>query len=221
MKTCAPTGRREDTLSHGCQHIKRDRFARCGAVSHLYLSAAVYLYAALLAAICMTTAGCSSQVSENGGSTGVRKPGQVDLQPMDLAQFGSLIARQRGKVVVVDIWATYCPPCMRDFHHLVELHQEEDRQKVVCMSLNIDNQGLESIDRLVPRVLQFLEQQKATFDNILMTDDADQVYRALKLTGIPAILVYDQQGQLVETVIPKGGESPYTRVKELIRQLTG
>ena len=140
---------------------------------------------------------------------------------MDLAQFGNLIARQRGRVVVVDIWATYCPPCMRDFHHLVELDQEEDRQKVVCMSLNIDNQGLEPIDRLVPRVLPFLEKQKATFDNILMTEDADQVYRALRLAGIPAILVYDQQGQLIETVIPQGEESPYTRVKQLIRQLTG
>ena len=169
----------------------------------------------------MTTAGCSSQVSENDGATGVRKPGQVDLQPMNLAQFGKLIARQRGKVVVVDIWATYCPPCMREFHHLVELNKEEDRQKVVCMSLNIDNQGLEPIDSLVPRVLPFLERQKATFDNILMTDDADQVYRSLQLAGIPAILVYDQQGRLIETVIPEGEESPYRRVKELIRKLTG
>ena len=138
---------------------------------------------------------------------------------MNLAGFGRFIARQRGKVVVVDVWATYCPPCMRDFHHLVALHREEDSQKVVCMSLNIDNQGLAPVDRLVPRVLKFLEKQKATFDNILMTDDADQVYRALGLVGIPAVLVYDQQGRLVETVIPQGEQSPYVRVGQLVRQL--
>ena len=138
---------------------------------------------------------------------------------MNLAQFNRFIAQQRGKVVVVDVWATYCPPCMRDFHHLVELSREEDRQKVVCMSLNIDNQGLAPIDRLVPRVLPFLEKQKATFDNILMTDDADQVYRTLRLAGIPAVLIYDQQGRLVETVTPQGGESPYIRVEQLIGQL--
>jgi thiol-disulfide isomerase/thioredoxin len=140
---------------------------------------------------------------------------------MNLAGFGRFIARQRGKVVVVDVWATYCPPCMRDFHHLVALHREEDSQKVVCMSLNIDNQGLAPVDRLVPRVLKFLEKQKATFDNILMTDDADQVYRALGLVGIPAVLVYDQQGRLVETVIPQGEQSPYVRVEQLVRQLIG
>ena len=138
---------------------------------------------------------------------------------MNLAGFGRFIARQRGKVVVVDVWATYCPPCMRDFHHLVALHREEDSQKVVCMSLNIDNQGLAPVDRLVPRVLKFLEKQKATFDNILMTDDADQVYRTLGLVGIPAVLVYDQQGRLVETVIPQGEQSPYVRVEQLVRQL--
>ena len=148
-----------------------------------------------------------------------RQPGQVDLQPMNLAGFGRFIARQRGKVVVVDVWATYCPPCMRDFHHLVELHREENPHKVVCVSLNIDNQGLAPVDRLVPRVLQFLEKQKATFDNILMTDDADRVYRSLGLVGIPAVLIYDQQGRLVETVIPQGEQSPYARVGQLVRQL--
>ncbi|MEE2781068.1 MAG: TlpA disulfide reductase family protein [Planctomycetota bacterium] len=165
--------------------------------------------------------GCSSSSDPSGdaGRTGIRAPGQVDLQPMDLAGFRNLIARQRGKVVVVDVWATYCPPCMRDFHHLVTLHREADPQNVVCMSLNIDNQGLAPIDRLVPPVLKFLEKQKATFDNVLMTEDADQVYRKLGLVGIPAILVYDQQGRLVERVIPQGEQSPYVRVAELVRQL--
>jgi thiol-disulfide isomerase/thioredoxin len=138
---------------------------------------------------------------------------------MNLAGFSRFIARQRGKVVVVDVWATYCPPCMRDFHHLVELHRKENPHKVVCVSLNIDNQGLAPVDRLVPRVLQFLEKQKATFDNILMTDDADRVYRSLGLVGIPAVLIYDQQGRLVETVIPQGEQSPYVRVGQLVRQL--
>jgi len=179
------------------------------------------VFAFLLLFLFLHTIGCSSgsDSSDAPEGVGVRKPGQVDLQPMDLAGFRNLIARQRGKVVVVDVWATYCPPCMRDFHHLVTLHREADPQNVVCMSLNIDNQGLASIDRLVPPVLKFLEQQKATFDNVLMTEDADQVYRKLGLVGIPAILVYDQQGRLVERVIPQGEQSPYVRVAELVRQL--
>tara|TARA_Y100001934_G_C12198997_1_gene700211 strand:- start:41 stop:688 length:648 start_codon:yes stop_codon:yes gene_type:complete len=215
MKARNSLSSRSVQLSKDCQRSNKDRPVRCGAVFYAFASVA------LLATLLTATGGCGSRATDQDTARGVRKSGQVDLQPMNLSQFGKFIAKHRGKIVVVDIWATYCPPCMRDFHHLVELNQEEDRQGVVCMSLNIDNQGLESIDRLVPRVLSFLEQQKATFDNILMTDDADQVYRALKLAGIPAILVYDQQGQLVETVTPHNGESPYTRVKQLIRQLAG
>ncbi len=203
MKACSPTG---------CQRFHADRPALCGAVCTLLL--------AVMGIVAMS--GCSDDAkrSDVSAHAGIRKPGQVDLQPMNLSRFGRFVDQQRGKVVVVDVWATYCPPCMRDFHHLVELYQLEDRQKVVCMSLNIDNQGLESIDRIVPRVLPFLEKQKATFDNILMTDDADQVYRALGLVGIPAVLIYDQQGRLVEAVTPQDGNSPYKRVKQLIGKLT-
>jgi len=205
MKAWGPTGWPMESMPFGCGRFHFNRPAQCGAVFVVLLLANIL--------------GCSSRDAEVDDYAGVRKPGQVDLQPMNLAQFNRFIAQQRGKVVVVDVWATYCPPCMRDFHHLVELSREEDRQKVVCMSLNIDNQGLAPIDRLVPRVLPFLEKQKATFDNILMTDDADQVYRTLRLAGIPAVLIYDQQGRLVETVTPQDGESPYIRVKQLIGQL--
>ena len=208
IQACGCAGWQPDRVLHACHRFQTDRPVRSGAV----------LLVLLLAAL---GGGCSGDAGsrDSAGDAGVRQPGQVDLQPMNLAGFGRFIARQRGKVVVVDVWATYCPPCMRDFHHLVALHREEDSQKVVCMSLNIDNQGLAPVDRLVPRVLKFLEKQKATFDNILMTDDADQVYRTLGLVGIPAVLVYDQQGRLVETVIPQGEQSPYVRVEQLVRQL--
>lgn len=135
---------------------------------------------------------------------------------MNLAGYHALIARQRGKVVVVDVWATYCPPCMRDFHHLVELHRNSDPQKVTCISLSLDNEGLRSLDLVVPRVLKFLESQKATFDNVIMLENSDRVLRALRIAAIPTVLVYGKQGQLLEAVTPQGDQSPYVRVEQLV-----
>jgi len=211
---------REQTEIHGQEGRQADALP---AVFHMFQNGRLARSEVVLAVLLFASlaGGCSSDSNapQSSGYSGVRKPGQVDLQPMNLAGFRSLVARQQGKVVVVDVWATYCPPCMRDFHHLVELHREENPRRVVCMSLNIDYQRLRPFEQLIPGVLQFLEKQKATFDNILMTEDADHVYRSLGLIGIPAILVYDQQGRLVEAVTPQGGESPYVRVRQLIGQL--
>jgi thiol-disulfide isomerase/thioredoxin len=168
--------------------------------------------------------GCSAESTsgENTQAAGGRQAGQVDLQPMNLAGYHALIARQRGKVVVVDVWATYCPPCMRDFHHLVELHHQYDPQKVACISLSLDNEGLAPLDQVVPRVLRFLNQQRATIDNVIMLEDSDRVLRALQLASIPTVLVYGKQGQLLETVTPHHGESPYVRVDQIVAaQLAG
>ena len=38
--------------------------------------------------------------------------------------FKQRIAAKRGKVVVMDAWSTSCPPCMKEFHNLVELHKQ-------------------------------------------------------------------------------------------------
>ena len=168
--------------------------------------------------------GCSAESTsgENTQAAGGRQAGQVDLQPMNLTGYHALIARQRGKVVVVDVWATYCPPCMRDFHHLVELHHQYDPQKVACISLSLDNEGLAPLDQVVPRVLRFLNQQRATIDNVIMLEDSDRVLRALQLASIPTVLVYGKQGQVLETVTPHHGESPYVRVDQIVAaQLAG
>jgi thiol-disulfide isomerase/thioredoxin len=108
-----------------------------------------------------------------------------------------LIAGHQGKVVVVDIWSTWCGPCIQEFPGLVKLHQKH-RGDVVCISLNLNYSGAkgESPDESREEVLKFLNKQNADFQNILCADPDSDIYKKLGLAAVPAVLVYDKTGQM-------------------------
>ena len=145
------------------------------------------------------------------------------LQVLDFDGIQKLIAAHKGKVVVMDAWATYCPPCLRDFHHLVDLHKKYGPEKVACVSLSFDYGDGATIDELKPKVQKFLDLQGATFDNIISSEDYDTLYRKFDLTAIPAVLVYGKDGKLIAMVEESGDdEKPiYDRVKALVEKNAG
>jgi thiol-disulfide isomerase/thioredoxin len=112
-------------------------------------------------------------------------------------QTEALIASHRGKVVVLDVWSTWCGPCLAEFPGLVALHRQYPGQ-VACVSLNCNYTGAGS--ELPPdereKIEAFLAQQGATFDNLICTDPDDKLFDALDAASIPIVRVYDREGKL-------------------------
>ncbi len=108
------------------------------------------------------------------------------------------ISEQTGAVVVLDVWSTSCVPCMQEFPHLVELSRQYN-EKVVCVSLNVDFIGLKKkpAESYIARAEEFLVSKRATLTNFLSSDADDIIREKLEITSIPAILIFDQQGQIV------------------------
>lgn len=129
-------------------------------------------------------------------------PGEnaVTLKLQSWDQTEKLIASHKGKIVVVDFWATSCLPCRREFPHLVAL-QKAYPEKVACVSVSLDYSGRKSRPPEVytESVLEFLNQQQATIDNVLSTDDPDELEQRLKLAPIPLVWVYDRDGERRQT----------------------
>jgi thiol-disulfide isomerase/thioredoxin len=121
---------------------------------------------------------------------------EVTLQILDWESALGLVEQHRGKVVVVDVWATYCPPCIAEFPHLVQLHREQG-ERVSCISISLDHDGLddEPVDAKRDKVLAFLEKQGATFENVLCSTIADDVF-SKHISSIPVVYVYDPEGNL-------------------------
>ena len=148
----------------------------------------------------------------------------VELKTLDFDGIQQLIASHKGKVVVMDAWSTACPPCIEEFHNLVDLHKGYPAEQVACMSLSFDYEGVGRPEEQAPRVLKFLREQNATFDNVLSSEESDVLYRKFRLAAVPAVFVYDQQGALAkrfdnEDAKTKSEEFSYSQVKELVAEL--
>lgn len=125
----------------------------------------------------------------------------LKIQFMNYDEVQRLIKSHEGKVVVMDCWSTWCEPCKKEFPGLVELHEKYGADKIACISLCLDYEGLkkETPEEHEPEVRQFLERQDADFDNVISTVASDEMSEKLGIATVPAIFVYSQQGELAQT----------------------
>jgi thiol-disulfide isomerase/thioredoxin len=107
------------------------------------------------------------------------------------------IGKQKGKVVVVDFWASWCEPCVKELPELVAL-QKKHPKDVVTISFNLDNDGTEDLKKTVlPNALKTLKKVNAVeVRNIVSRDTDEQAYKLTKLDSVPAIFVFDRTGKL-------------------------
>jgi thiol-disulfide isomerase/thioredoxin len=104
-------------------------------------------------------------------------------EPLDLAQ-------HRGKVVLVDFWASWCEPCRHSFPWLNEM-QAKYGDRLVVIGVNVDRERADAS--------RFLAQVPAQFQVIY--DAAGEIAAKYDLMGMPSSYVFDTSGQLVDTHI--------------------
>ena len=92
----------------------------------------------------------------------------------------------RGKVVLVNFWATWCPPCRKEMPDLELLQQRFRDQGFVVLAISDEEQG---------KVRPFITERKITYPVLL--DSGRKVNDLFQVEGIPKSFVYDRDGKLV------------------------
>lgn len=148
----------------------------------------------------------------------------VQVKIMGHDEIQQLIASHKGKVVIMDCWSTSCEPCVKEFPNLVALHKKHGPEKVACISLSFDYEGLGKPEDVLPVVQEFVQKQGATFDNVLCSDESETLYKKMNLASVPAVYVYRPDGELAKRFDNEDASKPedafnYEHVAKLVEQL--
>jgi thiol-disulfide isomerase/thioredoxin len=111
---------------------------------------------------------------------------QADFTLTDLQGKSWTLKALKGKVVLVNFWATWCPPCRKEMPDLDALYQRFKDQGLVVLSVS---------DEEVDKVKAYLAEKPVTYPILL--DPGRKVNDLFRINGIPKSFVYDREGKLV------------------------
>ena len=99
----------------------------------------------------------------------------------------------RGKPVLVNFWASWCPPCRSEMPAIQRVYTDRKDEDFVVLAVNATNQ-----DNLAA-ALSFVEQNELTFPILL--DQGGEASRAYQLRSLPTSFFIDPEGMIREVVI--------------------
>lgn len=105
---------------------------------------------------------------------------QAEGKPLDLTPY-------KGKVVMVDFWASWCPPCKNSFPWLNKMAREKGSQGLVVIGVNVDENTADA--------KRFLAQIPAKFPIIYDPTGEHPTY--YDIPGMPSTIIFDRSGKKV------------------------
>lgn len=136
------------------------------------------------------------------------KPGTDGLQFSFPDKEGKQVsfASLKGKVVLIDVWATWCGPCRAEFPHLKQLEKDIEGMPIQIVSISTD------AEKDKEKWLKMIKDENLGGIQ-LFASVQNEVSKYYKINGIPRFMVFDKNGKIVNVDAPRPSDK---KLKELL-----
>jgi len=133
-----------------------------------------------------------------------------DFTAMNMAGEQIQLSQLRGQVVVLNFWASWCPPCREEMPSMERLYQAFRDKGMVLLAVNVEENGRDAVK-------EFISKRNYSFP--LLLDEDAAIQNSYGVFRFPETFIIDQNGTVVEKII--GGrdwmhESLYKKIDFLI-----
>ena len=121
------------------------------------------------------------------------------ITPVDAAGLKQAVKARKGKVVMVNFWATWCIPCVKEFPDLVRVYKKHRARGLDLVTVSFDE-----VKDTKPKVAPFLTKQKHTSGAYILKSSPDEFAERFdaKWQGeIPRTYIYGRDGRLVKVLV--------------------
>jgi cytochrome c biogenesis protein CcmG, thiol:disulfide interchange protein DsbE len=143
----------------------------------------------LTALVALTIVGCATR------EDGVGSPGRVEIgapvppyRALSLAGDSVTLAAERGKVVLLNVWATWCHPCRAEIPELRSIHEAYKARGLELIGVSVDAEGADDDIR------QFMKEFGMAYP--IWRDPDERVSTQFLVVGVPATFLIDRDGVL-------------------------
>jgi peroxiredoxin len=158
---------------------------------------------AVLLVLVVVIAGCKRGEKAAGGARGASDPktstaatatgtevgaAMPDYSAMNLDGSKFDLVSRRGKVVLLNVWATWCGPCRFEIPELQRIHDAYAARGFEVVGVSVDESGIESVK-------QFVDEQKMRYPVAL--DPQGQLANLLQTSVLPTSVLVDRGGKIV------------------------
>lgn len=131
---------------------------------------------------------------------------ETDLVLLDLSGKQVKVSSYKGKWVIVNYWATWCPPCAVEIPELNAFHNKHKSKDAVVVGVNIEQGELEYVK-------EFVKDFKITYPILQALDSTSSPYGPVR--ALPTTFIIDRNGKLFKTIV---GAVTVERLENIINQ---
>jgi peroxiredoxin len=137
------------------------------------------LILAVVLLLIFVKAGVADELAEIGKSA-------PDFTLTDLAGRSWKLSELKGRVVFLNFWASWCPPCRSEVPSIEKLKKHFNPRDLQVVTVSLDSSP--------PRLQKFLSEEKVTFPVLIGGDEVSRLY---KVRGIPTTFIINKRGVIV------------------------